>query len=79
MQFTLESGTTICVETTEHEQLAVILDNAEAPEEHRNAEVGRLIEFEGRWGFQPAPFSAYALTPEVLRAIARIVTEGPKA
>lgn len=78
MKITLSSGTTIRVETTAHEKLSIILDNPGAPAEHRNAEVGRIIELEGRHGFQPAPFSAYALTPEVLRAIAEIIEKSAK-
>lgn len=73
MKITLASGVTVRVETTAFEHLAIILDSPDAPAEHRNVEVGRIIEFEGRQGFQPAPFSAYALTPEVLRAIAEII------
>lgn len=76
MKITVSTGATVRIEATEHEAKAVILDHPELPEEHRNAEVGRVIEFEGRLGFQPAPFSAYGLSPEVLRAIAQIIEGG---
>lgn len=77
MKITLASGTTVRVETG-HEGRLVILDSENAPEQDRRAEVGRIIEFEGRHGFQPAPFSAYALSPEVLRAIAHIIEGAAK-
>lgn len=77
MIITVSNGSTIRVEANELTDRAVILDHPDAPFEHRNVEVGRIIEFQGRLGFQPAPFSAYALSPEVLRGIARIIEMEP--
>lgn len=78
MKITLANGTTVRAESTANDKLAIILDSPEAPAEHRNAEIGRIVEFDGRHGFQPAPFSAYALSPEALHAIAQIIEGAAK-
>lgn len=72
MSITISNGLTIRVEA-KHGDRAVILDHPSSPIEHRNTEVGRITEFQGRLGFQPAPFSAYGLSPEALRGIAQII------
>ena len=47
----------------------VVLDHAAAPDDMRHLEAGRVVD----GGFQPAPFSAYGLSPTTLRAIADLL------
>lgn len=68
---TTSTGTNVWVATREATgDRIVVLDNPNAPEDMRMCEAGRVID---RAGFQPAPFAAWALTPEVLRAIADLI------
>lgn len=50
----------------------VVIDHPEAPADLRNLEIGRLTG----GGYQPAG-APYALSPDVLRAIADLVEENP--
>lgn len=69
---TLSNGTTVDVKQVDGDQV-VILDNPQAPDNMRNVEAGRIVDFGGASGFQPAPFALYALRPEALRVIAGLV------
>lgn len=67
---TTSTGTDVYVTTREATRdRIVVLDNPAAPEDMRHCEAGRVID----GGFQPAPFAAWALRPEVLRAIADLI------
>lgn len=69
---TTSGGTTVRVVTHETTgDRVVILDHRDAPDDMRNTEAGRVLD----GGFQPAPFVAWALTPNTLRAIADLVEE----
>ena len=69
---TTSTGTNVWVTTREVTgDRIVVLDNPAAPEDMRMCEAGRLID----GGFQPAPFAAWALTVEVLRAVADLIEE----
>ena len=48
----------------------VMLECPTAPKAFRWTEAGRITDLDGVIGFQPAPFAAWLLSPEVLRAIA---------
>lgn len=67
---TTSSGTTISIVSSDGMQL-VIADNPAAPEDMRNRELGRVIY----GGFQPAPFAAWGMTTETLRAIADLIDQ----
>lgn len=77
---TTSTGTTITIQDSDHGPL-IILDHPDAPADARHIEAGRIIEAPGHnpageltnRGFQPAPFSAYVLTAETMRAIADLV------
>lgn len=71
MSHTTSSGSTVTVIPSDAGPL-IVLDHPEAPEDLRNAEVGRVIE----GSFQPAPFCVVGLRPEMLRAIADLIEEG---
>jgi hypothetical protein len=64
------TGTTVTLEPSVHGPL-VILDNPNAPADMRNIEAGRITD----GGYQSAPFSLGALTPETLRAIAHLIEQ----
>ncbi|MFJ4168358.1 hypothetical protein ACIPY3_02495 [Paenarthrobacter sp. NPDC089714] len=65
---TTSAGTTVTVEDRDGDR-AVVLDHPDAPDFARNAEAGRFLN----GGFQPAPFVAFALGPDALRAIADLL------
>lgn len=71
---TTSTGSTITLRDDEHNGQLVILDHPEAPSDMRDLEAGRVID----GGFQPAPFAAFALSPEALRAIADLIEEAPR-
>lgn len=71
-KITTANGSTVRVEEHHGDQL-VILDHPDAPEDMRDSVAGRLVEFGGALGFQPAPFAAFCMGPESLRAIADLV------
>ena len=66
---TTSTGSTVKIEHV-HDDLVIVLDHPEAPKGMRNHMAGRIVE---GIGFQPAPFAAYALRPEVLRVIADLI------
>ncbi|WP_152185115.1 hypothetical protein [Segeticoccus rhizosphaerae] len=69
---TTSAGTNVWVTTREATgDRIVVLDNPAAPDDMRMCEAGRVID----GGFQPAPFAAFALSPEVLLAIANILDQ----
>lgn len=64
---TTSTGTNVWVTTREATgDRIIVLDNPAAPDDMRMNEAGRILP----GGFQPAPFAAFGLTPEALRAIA---------
>lgn len=69
MTITTPNGTTISLEQKGSDTL-VILDNPAAPADMRNTEAGRIIP----GGFQAAPFMDFGLRPDVLRAIADLIS-----
>lgn len=69
---TTSTGTDVHVTTREATgDRIIVLDNPNAPDDMRMCEAGRVID----GGFQPAPFVAWALSPEVMRAIATLIDE----
>lgn len=74
---TLSNGTEIHLEDTEAGTI-VYLDSANAPEDMRPVEAGRIITSGPHTGFQPAMFAAFAMGPELLRALADILEEAPR-
>ena len=69
-EITTSTGTIIRLgEQIEMGGTLVVLDHPAAPDDMRNREAGRVID----GGFQPAPFAAFTLSPETLRAIAELV------
>lgn len=67
---TTSTGTNVWVTTREATgDRIVVLDNPAAPDDMRMCEAGRVIG----GGFQPAPFAAFGLMPECLRAIADLI------
>ena len=72
---TLTTSTGSTIELVERDgNTLVVLDHPDAPDEMRHHEAGRMID----GGFQPAPFSAYALRPETLRGIASLIEGGAR-
>ncbi|MCP1414370.1 hypothetical protein [Paenarthrobacter sp. A20] len=65
---TTSSGTTVSVHQSGPDAL-LFLDHPEAPDDMRHLEAGRVTQE----GFQPAPFAAFGLGPETLRAIADLI------
>lgn len=65
---TTENGTTVRV-IRYGMTLIVELDNPAAPPDMRDTEAGRIID----GGFQPSPRAAFAMRPDVLRAIAELM------
>jgi len=63
---TLEACCPACVVTV------ITLDHTEAPDDMRNLEVGRVTD---SGGFQPHPRAEFAMSPEVLRAIADLIDQ----
>ena len=57
----------------------ILLHNPSAPTDMQTTEAGRLVTFDGRVGFQPAPFAAWALSADVLRLIADEVEDAAEA
>lgn len=70
---TTSTGTTVRIEEHVGSSL-VMLSNPKAPAGMRDIEAGRLIDS----GFQPAPFAAFGISPETLRAIATLIEENQK-
>jgi hypothetical protein len=70
---TTSTGSTVNVETDVDGTRLVILDHPDAPEDMRNYEAGRIVEFGGNFGFQPVPFCVGSMGPETLRAIAELI------
>lgn len=69
---TLANGTTITLKEDETgDNLLVILDNPNAPDDMRHHVAGRVTY----GGFQPALLSAFAFRPDTLRAIADLIDE----
>lgn len=66
---TTRTGTTISLAPQAGGYQIVVLDNPAAPPDMRHCEGGRVVD----GGFQPAPFAAWALTPEALRIIADLI------
>ncbi|WP_280381025.1 hypothetical protein [Nocardia wallacei] len=63
---TTDTGTVITLNGLDG---TVYLDHPEAPADMRGLEAGRIID----GGFQPAPFAAWGLVPETLRALADLI------
>lgn len=57
-------GTTVVIDEFDR----IFLAHADAPEDMRNLEAGRVLN----GGFQPIMFPQYALRPDALRAIATL-------
>lgn len=73
---TTRTGTTVWVTTRETTgDRIIVLDNPAAPTDMQMTEAGRIIN----GGFQPAPFAAWALRPEVLNAIADLIEQESEA
>ena len=51
----------------------VILDHPDAPANLREVNAGRVTNAGGGKGFQPSQFADFSMSPEVLRAIARLM------
>jgi|GEM_PF-6050238 len=73
IEITIPGGTTITVSRTDRAEREVIFTNPNAPEDMRRVAAGRIARFEGQYGFQPAPFAAFILGTDALRAIAQIL------
>lgn len=71
---TTTAGTTVTL-TERHGETLVLLDHPDAPADMRSTEAGRILDS----GFQPRPFVAWALKPEVLRAIADLIEKAARA
>ena len=70
LKITTSTGTNIWVATRESTgDRIVVLENPHAPSGMQMTEAGRVID----GGFQPAPFAAWGLRPEALRAIADVI------
>ncbi|WAB09161.1 hypothetical protein SEA_EESA_51 [Arthrobacter phage Eesa] len=69
---TTASGSTVRVEEFEGERV-VVLDHPDAPDDMRDTVAGRLAVLDGGRGFQPVPFAAFLMSPEVLRAVADLL------
>lgn len=67
---TTSRGTTVSLEEQDGVTL-VVLRNAKAPTDLRRAEAGRVVD----GGYQAPIIMPYALSPEVLRAIATLIDE----
>lgn len=72
MKITTSNGT-IIEDLAQHGDRVITINSPQGIEGPRNVELGRIAEMNGNFGFQPAPFVAWALGPETLRAIAQIV------
>lgn len=71
MSITTSTGTTVSLEQRDGDTI-VILTNADAPEDMRRAVGGRITEGH----FQTPLFMDFALSPEVLHAIATLIDNG---
>lgn len=71
---TTSTGTTVRIDTTLEGEQFVILDNPSVAANMRDTEAGRVTVGH----FQPAPFAAWAVSPEVLRAIADLIEEAAR-
>jgi hypothetical protein len=71
---TTKNGSTVKIDLHPTGAL-VILDHPDAPEDMRHKEAGRIIDVGGELGFQPAPLAAFAMRPDVLRAIADLIEQ----
>lgn len=70
LKTTTSTGTNIWIATRESTgDRIVVLENPCAPSDMQMTEAGRVID----GGFQPAPFAAWGLSPEALRAIADVI------
>lgn len=71
---TTSTGTTVSLGRRGTDAV-ILLDHPDAPTDMRNTEAGRVEA----GGFQPAPFAAWAASPETLRAIADLIEEADHA
>lgn len=72
MKITTPRGSTL-EDKSQYGDRVIILDHPGLPDQHRNAEIGRIVEDRGELAFQSAPYALFGLGPEVLRAIAEII------